>query len=161
MKQTHWILTLLLAAGVTFCSTAQAGEAVDLEAEAQQAAKEEAEQKAEREKGATGKYQRTFYGLYQALPESGNGESIAPDVVGTFLTNETDRKPGRTYLVKAENGNKGILEALRKMHGKKAEVTGKLRNYNPEGEGKYLIVSLVVEVAPTIKRGERRKFGGL
>jgi len=162
MNLTHCLLSLVLAVGLATIARSHAGEPVDFDAEAKQAAQEEAEQKAERDKGVTGKYQRTFFGTFQRLSDSdGNAQQISPDVLGIFVTNAQDRKPDRTYLVKAESGNKGIIETLKKFDGKKSEVTGKLRVISPEGEAKYLIISMVVEVAATPPVKQRRNFGGL
>lgn len=160
MNHRHGLFFLVLALSLATTAVTHAGETLDLDAEAKQAAQEEADQKAERTQGVTGKYQRTFYGTFQRVPEA-TDQPRSPEVVGTYTTNAADRKPDRNYLVKVENGNKNLLEALKRVEGKKAEVTGKLRNINPEGEAKYLIVTAVIEAAPTPTTGERRKFGGL
>lgn len=159
MNRTHSLPSLILAVALT--AVVARAESVDLDAEAKQAAKEDADQKAERAQGVTGKYQRTFYGTFQSTSQGSELQQANPEVVGTYLTNETDRKPGRTYQVKVENGNKGIIDALKRVEGKKAELIGKLRNIGPDGEAKYLIVTQVVEAAPTRPATERRKFGGL
>jgi len=162
MTRVHALLFFVLAIGFATAVATHAGEAVDLDAEAKQAAEEDAAQKAERAQGQTGKYQRTFYGTFQWVGAAdGSAQQLSPEVVGNFSTNSSDRKPGRTYLVKVENANKGVIETLKKFNGKITEVQGKLRNLTPEGEAKYLIVTSVVEVAPTRPATERRKFGGL
>ena len=105
------------------------------------------------------KYQRKFFGMFAGL--SDDSQRLSPDVVGSFGTNESDKKPGRKYLVKVENGNKAVLETLKRNDGKKAQVTGKLQDIGPDDEAKYLIVSSVIELSATPPAKERRKLGGL
>ena len=93
------------------------------------------------------KRQRMFFGTF--LLPSDPSQQTSSDVVGTFVTDERDRKPGRTYLVKVENGKKDVLAALKRYDIKKVQVGGKLRNIGPDGEAKYLIVSGVIETSAT------------
>jgi plasmid stabilization system protein ParE len=163
MNRTHASLFLVFAVTVAAVAPALAAEELDLEAEAKQAAKEAADQAAERATGVRGKYQRKFYGTFKRLsdaPESGSAQ-VSPEVVGTYSTNAADTKPGRNYLVKVENGNKAIIDALKRMEGKKIEIIGILRNIDADGEAKYVIASEVTETGATPPPVERRKFGGL
>ena len=164
MNRTAWALILGLSVGLTITAlTHAADKPLDFDAEAKQAAQEDADQMAEREKGIRGKYQRTFLGTFSGIsdPSQNASKKLSPDVIGTFATNSNDPKPGREYLVKVENGNKSVLELLTRLDGKNLQVTGKLRVLSPDGSGKYLVVSSVVEIAPTPPPVEHRKNGGL
>jgi hypothetical protein len=155
----YWVLCLSLIIGLA--STACAGQPkdkLDLEAEAKQIEAEEAQQKADHDKGIKGRHQRAFFGTFVAQSEM--NENISPDVVGIFVTNQTDKKPGRRYLVKAENNSKNIVDTLKRFNQKNAQVTGRLRVIDENGEAKYLVVSTVVEISATPPAVERTKLGG-
>jgi len=126
----------------------------DPKTEADKAAAEDAQERADRAAGKKGLHQRRFYGTF-LLPSDPTAQAN-PDVVGTFVTDETDPKPNRTYQVKVENGNKEILASLQRNDAKKVGVQGKLRV-----DDKYLIVSGVTEPAPSPPAKERRSAGGV
>jgi len=107
----------------------------------------------------TGKYQRRFFGTFAG--RSGDSAKLSSDVIGSYLTGASDKKPGQTYLVKVENDSKAVLEGLTRQNGKSAEVMGKLDDFAPDGAAKYLIVTSVVEVSATPPAKVRRKPGGL
>jgi hypothetical protein len=157
-----WVLTFGLSVSVaTTALTTHAGQpkAKDLAAlEAKQVADEEAREAAE---GETGKLQRSFGGTFALLAEPDGTQKLSSEVIGSFITDTSDATPGRAYLVKVDNGNKTIIEALRRGVGKKLRVTGKLRNIGEDGQAKYLIVSSVVETAATPPAANRRKRGGV
>ena len=125
MNRAAWVLALGLTIGLSSTAlTHAADKPLDFDAEAKQAAKEDADQMAEREKGIRGKYQRTFLGTFSGIPDPSQNASkkLSPDVVGTFATNSNDPKPGREYQVKVENGNKSVLDLLSRLDGKNLQV---------------------------------------
>lgn len=107
----------------------------------------------------TGKNQCRFFGTFTRF--SDDAKKPSPDVIGSFSTSSTEKKPGQTYLVKVENDNKGLLETLKRYDGKDAQVIGRLQDFGPDGAAKYLILSAVVEVPSTPRAKERRNSGGL
>ncbi|HYG76116.1 MAG TPA: hypothetical protein VEK08_14010 [Planctomycetota bacterium] len=162
LNRMQWVLLLGLALGLTGTSLTHAGQSKankDLEADDKQAAQEEADEAAAREKGTVVTYQKLFMGTFVQLAEA--NEKVSPEVVGVFITNEADKKPGRSYQVKVQSGNKEVLAALYRLNQKRVQVTGKLRVIDANGEGKYLIVSSVLEAAPTPPVAQRRKAGGI
>jgi len=154
-----WLGILGITIGLTSSAIAADGKGTDFAAEQEQIAKEDAEQKAERARGIKGKYQRKFYGTVY-LNTQANGE-LSPDVVGFFQTNKRDLKPGRTYQMKLVGGRDALVAALKKMNGKPAVLTGKLRLIGPNGEAKYVVVNSVQKIGPTQKVPERRSASGL
>lgn len=161
-NRAQWVLFLGLTVALAAAAPTHAGQPkekqLDLEAEAKQAAEEDAKEKADRRFGPAGR-QTAFAGTFVKLSDA--SQQLSPDVVGSFVTDKSDMKPGRTYLVKVENNNKDVLQALMRFDLKKVRASGKLRVIGPDGEAKYLIVSSVIELAPTPPAKERRKFGGL
>ena len=161
-NRLSWVLGFCLSIGIA--STAQTTHAgqpkkQDLAAaEAKQAAEEEAREAAE---GENAKHQRAFGGVFVALPEPDPSQKLNSDVIGSFITDSSDATPGRPYLVKVDNGNKVVVEALKRSAGKKLRVTGKLRIFGEDGHAKYLIVTSVVETAATPPAASRRKRGGV
>jgi len=155
MRADHFcLLTFYFCLGLLCPATACAAEGKDKpkkfdpEAEAQEA-KAEAEQEAkDRIAGVRGKYQRQFHGTF--LLPAADAEQDNPEVVGMFLTDEIDKKPNQTYLVKMEKSGmeKEVLESLRCYDGLKVWLKGKLRNHN-----KYLVVSATSgpEPSPPVK----------
>jgi hypothetical protein len=107
----------------------------------------------------TGRNQRNFVGTFDWFSEG--SEKPSPDVVGSFIANGTEKKPGRKYLVKMEKENKVILATLQSHDGKIAQLAGRLDDFGPDGEAKYLIVSYVIVAAPTKPVLERRGPGGI
>jgi len=161
--RTAWLVLGLMAAFATNLHAAQkAKDSKDKEAEAEakQSAQEDADEAADRAKGIKQKDRRTFLGRFIAVPDAGDTKG-ADTVVGQFTTSNADKKPGRTYLVKVEEGNKNTLKQLMHYDGKNAQLLGKLRVLDANGEGKYLVVNQVVEAAPTPPIEERRKPGGI
>jgi hypothetical protein len=157
-----WVLVLGLSVGIaTTALTTYAAQPKDknnLANEAKQASDEDAREAAE---GETGKQQRAFGGIFALLSAPDPSQKLSPEVVGSFIADAADAKPGRAYLVKVDNGNKGIIEALKRDAGKKIRVTGKLRNIGEDGEAKYLVVTSVVQTAATPPAVNRRKRGGV
>ena len=128
----------------------------DSEAEAKQAALEDADQAKDHLHGESGKYQKIFRGLFHWYTEDEKAKQPNPEVVGTFVSDEADKNPGRTYLVKVLDNNSVILNTLKRSDSKKLLVQGKLRNAE-----KYLIIAVVDDSgasAPPRTRGGR---GGL
>lgn len=160
-NRAHWVIFLGLTVSLATTALTHAGQPknkpLDTDAEAKQSADEDAKEAADRAKGI--KPQRLFLGMFLLLTDS--SQKLSADVVGSFVTDQSDTKPGRTYLVKVANGNKDILAALKRSDVKKVQVTGKLRNIGPDGVPKYLIVTSTIESAPTPRAPERRKLGGL
>ena len=159
--KTFW--TVLLGLTIAFAmngvlAAAEKG-ATDFEAEQAQIAEEDAAQKAERAMGIKAQYQRVFFGTVRILKQA-NAE-ISPDVVGHFVTNKDDMKPGRAYQIKMWDKSPEVLDALRKMNGKTVKLSGKLRLLNSSGEAKYVMVKSVEELAPTPRVPERRSSSGL
>ena len=160
--RTSRLLSLLflgLTAGLAGTGPTLAADAKDKQKDAQaeekEAAKEDADEAAITDMAEQlRKYQHEFHGTF--LLPSDPSQKTGSAVVGTFVTDERDRNPNQTYLVKAEKGKEDIVKALTRFDGKKVAVQGKLRN-----SGKYLIVSLVVEPAPGPPRTERRGHGGI
>lgn len=153
-KRTRWVIILGLTVGLATTALTHAAskdKPLDLEAEAKQIAQEEAQQQADRDKGI--RHQSKFTGTFAALPE--DTKNLGPDVVGSFITDSSDTKPGRTYLVKVADGNKTVLKTLSRFDGKKAQVTGRLRVLDSNGEAKYLIVIDVVEPSSTPRAKQR------
>jgi len=162
-KTTHgtsWVLSLFflgLTAGLAGTASALAADgkkADDPKAEADKAAKEDADEIANRLAGKKGLYQRKFHGTFLLLSDP--SEQTNPDVVGSFVTDEADMHPNQTYLVKVDGGNKQTLETLKHLDTKKVWAQGKLRVDN-----KYLIVSGVTEPAPGLPVKEQRTPGGI
>jgi hypothetical protein len=157
----HWMRSLFLlglAAGLAGMTPVFAGEAKkkadDAATEAAKAAQEDAEELADRKAGLKGKRQLIFHGTFLLTSDPAQTN---PAVVGTFVTDETDKVPGQTYLVKVDNGNKDILDKLRESNAKKIGIFGKLRN-----ENKYLIVQSVLETGATPATTPiRRSRGGI
>ena len=161
-NRTPWLVIGLIAAlATTSLHAAQKKDSKDKEAEAEakQSAQEDADEAAERAKGIKQKDRRTFLGRFVAVPEV--SEQQAAEVVGQFTTSNADKTPGRTYLVKVEAGNKATFKQLLRYDGKNAQLLGKLRVLDANGEGKYLVVNQIVEAAPTPPVEERRKPGGI
>ena len=128
--------------------------------EKKQIEKEDAEQKAEREKGIRGKYQKMFFGRVKFFHETDS--DVSPDVLGSFETSEIDKKPGRHYQIKVEGDDQNaLMQTLKRLEGKNLQITGKLRLIGSDGEAKYLIVSSVDEIGPTPAIPERRSGNGL
>ena len=163
-NRAPWVLFLGLTVALAAAAPTHAGQPkpkdkqLDLEAEAKQVAEEEAKENADRRFGPAGR-QTVFAGTFVKLSDP--SQNLSPEVVGSFVTDKSDMKPGRTYLVKVEKGNKDVLQALMRLDLKKTRASGKLRVIGPDGEAKYLIVSNVIAVGPTPPVKERRKFGGL
>lgn len=151
------ILVLLMVLGLP--SLVRAGDS-DFDAEAKQAAQEDETERKEREEGIKGKYQRKFLGVFNALTAAPDTQNMSSDVVGTFITNASDLKPGRTYQVKLEGKSKELLASLIASKGAGVEVTGKLRVLGPDGEAKYLIASSCQTTGATPEVRNRRKRGG-
>jgi len=105
-----------------------------------------------------GKYQHIFFGKFAGLSDS---QKLGPDVCGSFVTNASDKKPGRTFLVKVETSNKVLRETIKRFDGMNAQVTGKLEEIGPDNEAKYLIVSSALAISATPPPVARRKPGGL
>jgi|GEM_PF-3469492 len=152
-------LGLTVSLATTAPTHAASKDKLDQAAEAKQVALEEAAQAADREKGVKGMYQRTFIGTFVGLSDT--SQKVSPEVVGMFVTSATDKKPGRNYLVKVDNTNKTLLETLKRFDQKKAQVTGKLQVIGPDGEGKYLLATQIVEQTPTPPAVSNRKLGGI
>jgi hypothetical protein len=162
-NRPKWVMALGLS--VLIAATAQTTHAAQPKtkdvaaAEAKLAADEDAREAAE---GESGKQQRTFGGVFSLLPApTDSTQTLSPDVVGSFITDASDAKPNRSYLVKVDIGNKSIMDALKRSADKKIRVTGKLRVINENGEAKYLIVFSVLEAAATPAVTGRRKVGGV
>lgn len=130
--------------------------AFDAAAEAAQAKSEDEQQMAERLSGVTGKYQKRFMGTFILLTAEDKKDQPNPEVVGSFVTSEGDKFPGRTYLVKIAGKHPEILAALKRYDCKQIVATGKLRN-----QEKYLIVMSIDEIGVTEPVVERRPFGGI
>jgi len=154
------ILLLALALGLVCAPPACAAAAKDKpkepspEEEEAEAAKEDAE-----EAGVTDlaqqlkKYQYDFHGtfLLPADPDQKPGRGV----VGTFVTDRSDKHPDQTYLVKVASDD--VLKVLLKYDTKRVTVQGKLRN-----QARYLIVKLVIEPPPpAVRPAERRPPGRL
>lgn len=152
-------LLLLLVLVLGLPAMVRAGDA-DFDAEAKQAAEEDAAEKKERDSGVRGKYQRRFLGAFVPLAGAPETQNMSGDVVGTFTTNSSDLKPGRTYQVKVEGKSKDLLAALIQSKGISVELTGKLRNTGPDGEAKYLIAASCTTTGATPEVKNRRKRGG-
>jgi len=105
------------------------------------------------------KHQHMFSGMFAGRSDA--SQEFSPDIAGSFVTDTSDKRPGRKYLVKVENGNKSVLETLKHYDGKNAKLTGKLVDIGQDGEAKYLFVSSVIEVSATPSVKERRSPGGL
>jgi hypothetical protein len=154
-RRPKWVLVLGLTSGLATTTPSHAAQPkakpADLEAEARIAAQEEAQQQADRDKGI--KHQSKFTGTFAAL--SDDSQKTSPDVVGSFTTDASDPKPGRTYLVKVADGNKAVLKTLLRFDQKKAQVTGKLRVMDSNGEAKYLVVIDVMEPSATPRAKQR------
>jgi hypothetical protein len=156
----HLALVLLMALGLPALVRAEQSDSVDFDAEAKQAAQEDEAQNKEREQGIKGKYQRKFLGVFNPLSAAPDTQNMSSEVVGTFITNSSDLKPGRTYLVKLEGKSKDLLASLISSKGTSVEVMGKLRNIGPDGEAKYLIASSCQTTGATPAVTNRRKRGG-
>lgn len=154
-NRTQWLvlgLTVCLSStALTHAGQPKDKSKLDLEAEAKQAAQEDAQQQADRDKGIT--HQSKFTGRFAGLSE--DSKNVSPDVVGWFNTDSSGTKPGRTYQVKVADGNKAVLKTLLRFDGKKAQVTGKLRVLDSNGEAKYLVVIDVMEPSSTPRAKQR------
>jgi hypothetical protein len=154
-NRPKWLLILGFSVGIATTAlpsyAAQAKNKTDLAAEAKAAADEEAQQQADRDKGI--RHQSKFTGTFAALAD--DSQKPSPDVVGSFTTDSSDMKPGRTYLVKVADGNKAVLKTLMRFDGKKAQVTGKLRVLDQNGEAKYLVLIDVMEPSATPRAKQR------
>ena len=154
-NRTQWVLLLGLTVGLATTALTHAAQPkakpVDPEAEAKQAAQEDAQQQADRDKGI--KHQSKFTGTFAA--PSDDSQKLSSDVVGWFITDPSDTKPGRTYQVKVADGNKAVLKTLLRFDGKKAQLTGKLRVLDANGEAKYLVVIDVMEPSATPRAKQR------
>jgi len=87
---------------------------------------------------------------------------IVPRVEG--VVTKVNKKLGDTVKageVIAVIESQELADALRKMHGKPARLTGKLRLIDSNGEAKYVMVNSVEESAPTQRAPERRSASGL
>jgi hypothetical protein len=127
------------------------------EADAEQ--KQIAEEDAEQAGSKGGKYQVRFHGtVYLRTP---GDTDLAEDVLGRFVTNDRDKKPKRTYLLKLGAAGAAVEEALKKMNGKPTQLTGALRGMDANGEAKYLFVASIEVKSPTPKVPERRSAGGI
>jgi hypothetical protein len=160
-NRAQWALFVGLTFGLVASALTHAGQPkpkLDLEAEAKQSAEEDKKEAEDRAKGI--KPQRIFIGTFTGIPDDPS-QQVSPDVVGTFATDRSDQRPGRTYLVKLESRSQSVHDMLKRTGGKKAQLTGKLRNFDENGEAKYLIVSTVMELAPTPRVVKRRSVGGL
>jgi len=130
------------------------------DAEKAQIEKEAAAEQAERDRGIKGKWQRLFRGTVYLLTQA--NEELSPDVVGYFVTNGQDRRPGRNYLMKlGGNDKKALADALKKVNGMTVQIRGVLRVIGENGEAKYLIVDSVWLEGPTPTVPERRSGSGL
>lgn len=153
-------LLLGLALGLAYprstCAAQDQGKQKDPtpQEEAIQAAKEDEEEASVTDLLAKlKKYQSDFSGTF-LLPSDPSQKSDR-GVVGTFITDKSDRNPEQTYLVKVVSDD--VLKVLSRYDTKKVTVQGKLRN-----NGKYLIVSLVIEPPPPFHpQPERRSPGKL
>ncbi|MGD0088839.1 MAG: hypothetical protein ABSE73_02865 [Planctomycetota bacterium] len=151
-RGTSWVLPLFflgLTAGLAGTAlTHAADKPPDAKAEADQAAQENQDDMDRRRNGGV-QSQRMFHGTF-LLPADPSAQTN-PDVIGTFVTDESDMKPNQTYLVKVEKGLKEVTEALKRNDTKKLTVHGKLAN-----AAKYLIVVSVIEPAPGAPVKEQR-----
>jgi hypothetical protein len=130
------LLIASLAVAMSFAAAAES----QAEQEAKQAAAEEAAEKLLPEDQQFGK---PYSGTFNLSAKDDQN----PQVIGRFAVDK-----GATYLVKLNDP--GLLKRLSLYDNKKCTLTGKLRN-----EGKYLLVTTVIESAPTPPA--RRKRGGL
>jgi hypothetical protein len=89
------------------------------------------------------------------------GEDISPDVIGYFVTNRQDLKPGRTYQMKLFEDSQPLADKIKKFHGKSVRLSGKLRFIGANGVAKYVIVSSIEHDGATPKVPERRSASGL
>lgn len=163
----QWGLLTLVALGLTVSSRAHAQEPSkesEQDAEEKQAAEEDAQEQRERERVEQDKrvestWQELFTGTFRRLSESEASESASSQTVGSFVTALTDPKPGRRYLVKVED--KLLIEALKRFEGKPLQLAGKLRNIDPNGVAKYLIVTRILTQEQTPPPVRRRGLGGI
>jgi hypothetical protein len=134
----------------------------EADAEQKQIEEEAAKEEADRAKGITHNRQVRFFGtVYLRTP---GDTDLAEDVLGRFVTNDRDKKPKRTYLMKVgKAGTAGAaLEAkLKKMNGKPTQLTGVLRVMDANGEAKYLFVQSIEGGGATRRVPERRSGSGL
>jgi hypothetical protein len=153
-RSPEWVLVLGLTIGLATTAPTHAAQPkvkVDLQAEANQSQQEDIQQQADRDKGI--KHQSKFNGTFVLLAD--DSQKLSADVVGSFTTDSSDVKPGRTYLVKVADGNKTVLNTLARFNGKKAQVTGKLRVLDQNGEAKYLVVIDVMAPSSTPRAKQR------
>ncbi|MCY3021072.1 MAG: hypothetical protein NTW87_18820 [Planctomycetota bacterium] len=157
LPRMDWTLSLLVLALITTLAglapaygaqTAQEKQK-EREDEAKEAAREDAEDQALDLAQKIRTRQLEFHGLFLLQADKENSA-----VVGTFVGDERDKQPNRTYLVKVEKED--LAKTLARYDGKKIALQGKLRN-----KGKYLLVAAVIEPAPGPARTERRALGGL
>ena len=94
------------------------------------------------------KLQTEFHGVLDLKTENSGA------VVGTLVTDATDKTPNTTYQLKLENSE--LLKVLLPFDKKKVAVYGKLRN-----NGKYLVAMSLCQHSPGPQRVERRMRGGL
>lgn len=160
-RNVLWAGILGLTIGLsTNRALAEADKGPDFAAEQAQAEQEDADQAAEREKGIKGKYQKTFSGTVYMIGQ-GNSEEYSPDVVGIFVTDNSDPKPKRSYQMKLMRDSKVVTDALKKLDRKPAKIMGKLRVIDANGEGKYLMVDSISVDGPTTRVPERVSASGL
>ena len=160
-KRIPWMLLLGLtvAIGIQARAAHSKDATPDFDAEAKQAAQEAEQEAKDRAAGIKGKRQRTFIGTFSSVDPA--QKKLAPDVVGMFVTNDSDKKPGRQYQVKLDSANKDLIDKLNAVEGKTAQIQGSLRVLDQNGEGKYLIAISVIPVAATRPAVEHRGFGSL
>ena len=155
-RHSQILLLLLLTAGVAGTALTHAAAAKnDAATEAREAAQEDADEASLTNMAEQlRKYQHEFHGTF--LLPSDPSQKTSAAVVGTFVTDDKDRNPNQTYLLKVADGNKKLLETLKRFDMKKVTVQGKLRN-----QGKYLIATAVSEPAAGQPVQERRSGGGI
>jgi len=116
------------------------------------AAEDEAEDQLSITEKIQKKLQTDFAGIFQAVQDEDN-----PEVIGTIqaeICEANGGKSARTFQVKLQDAS--LKNKLLHYDQKRIQVQGKLRN-----EGKYLVVVLIREPAPGMKRTERRMAGGI
>ena len=162
MNWKAWIAGLVLGLAPALLCPAQACAAegkdrakkFDPKAEADLAAKEDADEIADRIAGIKGKRQRRFHGTF--LLPTDQTDQTNPEVVGTFVTDEADQKPNQTYLVKVAAGSTEVLETLKRLDTKKVMAEGKL-----QVNDKYLVIRAVSEPGAGRPVEERHSAGGI
>jgi len=158
-RNANWkffLFSLAILAGLAGMRPNCAGEGKrDAAAEAKKEAEEDAKQAADRLAGDEGSFQRHFSGTFFLNDSS---EQDNPEVIGILVTDAKDQNPQQVYQVRVAKGamEKETLQTLKRYDRKKVEVKGKLRVGN-----KYLIVSVVVELAAPPQVPGRRSAGGI